>query len=181
MTSNMHVTVLSHHMQLPLHTRPKEVFQKPASFHPSILPSRPPLHILRSSLGTHDASFLVIGLLTLFESACPSPYRHYHSSLTPAYWCLSSPSETFLNSFPTIPNPHKTRPFSWAGRARVFTRLDWNGSLRSLRIWRYSLKCAESLNALAALCEQLHRIACLHDSGDAYEIKWRCSMVILIH
>ena len=57
MTSNMHVNVLSHHMQLPVHTRPKEVFQKLASFHPSILPSQPPLHMLRSSLHVTDQSW----------------------------------------------------------------------------------------------------------------------------
>ncbi|KAK0516045.1 hypothetical protein JMJ35_002079 [Cladonia borealis] len=132
----MHVNVLSHHMQLPVHTRPKEVFQKPASFHPSSI-SASAEHA--KELATHDGSFLAIGLLTLFESACLS------LRIATPYWCFSSLSDTFLNCFPTAPNPHQTRPFSWAGRALVFTRLDWNGSLRSLRIWRYSLKCAESL------------------------------------
>ena len=145
MTSNMHVNILSHHMQLPGHTRPKEVFQKPASFHPSISASA--THT--KELATHNGSDLAIGSFTLFESACPTPYRHYHlssllhSSLTPSDWCFSSCSDTFLKSCPTAPNPHKTRPLSWAGRAGVFTRLDWNGSLRALRNWRYSLKCAE--------------------------------------
>lgn len=120
------------------------------SFHPSISASAAPT----KEPATQDGSFLAIGLLTLFESTCPSAYRHYHLS------CLfhsiynefllvllfHSPTPFLILFLPHLtPTEHRTQPFSWAGRALVFTRFDWNGSLRSLRIWRYSLKCAESL------------------------------------
>ena len=64
-------------------TRVQRKFSR--SLHPSILPiSASVAHA--KELATHDGSFLAIGLLTLFESACPSPYRHcrlpsvFHSS-----------------------------------------------------------------------------------------------------
>ena len=95
MTSNMHVNALSHHMQPPVHTRPKEVFQKPASFHPSSISASAEL---AKELATHDGSFLALGLLTLFESACLSPYRH---TLLVLLFTLRHLSQSF---------PYRTQP-----------------------------------------------------------------------
>lgn len=119
-----------------------------------LLPSRPPLHILRE-LATHDGSFLPIGLLTLFESACLPDI--------PAISISPHVHNTSLRSSYRIQPPQK--PDRLAGRVGLvsFTRLDWNGSLRSLRIWRYSLKCAESLTLwLRSVC-RLRKFAALHD------------------
>ena len=136
MTSNMHVNLLSHHMQPPVHTRPKEVFQKPASFHPSSISASAEL---AKELATHDGSILAIGLLTLFRICLPLSVSPHLTGAS-----LHSPTPFSILSLPH-PTPTKPDRSAGAGRALVFTRLDWNGSLRSLRIWRYSLKCAESL------------------------------------
>ena len=109
MTSNMHVNVLSHHMQLPVHTRPKEVFQKPASFHPSSI-SASAEHA--KELATHDGSFLAIGLLTLFESASLSVSPH----LTGA--SLHSPTPF---SILFLPHPTPTKPDRSAGRVGLLS------------------------------------------------------------
>ena len=135
------------------------------SFLEAFIPSISASAALTTELATHDGSFLAIGLLTLFESACHACHAcHRH---------VPHLHHTFLLLILFILPLNRTRPPQKPDRLAVrvglvsFTRLDWNGSLRSLRIWRYSLKCAESLTLWLRFVSRLHQIAALHDNVDA--------------
>lgn len=96
-------------------TRVQRKFSR--SLHPSISASA--AHT--KELATLDGSFLAIGLLTLFESACPSPYRHYHlpsfchSSLK-AFLLVLLFTLRHLFSILSLPHPTPTEPDRSAGR-----------------------------------------------------------------
>ena len=124
-------------------------------------------------LATLDGSFLAIGLLTLFESACPSPYRHYHlpslfhSSLKAFLLVLLFTLRHLSQPFPyrTQPPQNPTVQLGGSGSCLYPPRLEWIATI--LAHLALFAQMRRILNAWAAHC--------LRDNGDAYDIKWRCN------